>query len=47
MRRVFLDTNVVADLLLEREPWFDGVSKVFNMGANGRVELYCSSLTYH
>ncbi len=46
MRRIFLDTNIVIDLLCEREPWFDDVAKVFDLGAKGKVELYCSSLTF-
>ena len=46
MRRVFLDTNVVIDLLDKREPFWKDVAALFTMAYNGQVELYISSLTY-
>ena len=46
MRRVFLDTNVVIDLLDKREPFWKDVAALFTMAYNGQVELYISSLTH-
>ena len=46
MRRVFLDTNVVIDLLDKREPFWKDAAALFTMAYNGQVELYISSLTY-
>jgi len=45
MKHVFLDANVVVDLLCERYPWFPSVMRIFNMADLGQIELYCSSLS--
>ena len=45
MKRVFVDANIVVDLLCERYPWFPKVMSIFNMGDCGQIELYCSSLS--
>lgn len=45
MKRVFLDANIVVDLLCERYPWFPSVLCIFNMADLGQIELYCSSLS--
>ncbi|MBQ4386753.1 MAG: PIN domain-containing protein [Prevotella sp.] len=45
MRRVFVDANIVIDLLCERYPWFPKVLRIFSMGDLGQIELFCSSLS--
>lgn len=45
MKRVFLDANIVVDLLCERYPWFPSVIRIFSMADLGQIELYCSSLS--
>ena len=45
MKRVFVDANIVVDLLCERYPWFPKVMRIFNMGDRRQIELYCSSLS--
>lgn len=45
MKRVFLDANIVVDLLCERYPWFPSVMRIFSMADLGQIELYCSSLS--
>ena len=45
MKRVFVDANIVIDLLCERYPWFPQVMRIFNMGDLGQIELYCSALS--
>ena len=45
MMRVFVDANIVVDLLCERYPWFPQVMRIFNMGDRGQIELYCSALS--
>ena len=42
--KVFLDTNILLDLLLER-PGFEDAAEVLQAGEDGRIELYCSFLT--
>ena len=43
--RVFVDANIVVDLLCERYPWFPSVMRIFNMADRGQIELYCSTLS--
>ena len=45
MKRIFLDANIIVDLLCERYPWFPCVMRIFNMADLGQIELYCSSLS--
>ena len=45
MKRVFVDANIVIDLLCERYPWFPSVMRIFNMADLGQIELYCSALS--
>ena len=45
MKRIFVDANIVVDLLCERYPWFPSVMRIFNMADLGQIELYCSSLS--
>jgi hypothetical protein len=42
MKRVFVDANIVVDLLCERYPWFPKVMSIFNMGDCGQIELHDS-----
>lgn len=44
--RVFLDTNVVFDLLGERDPYYYAAAKIATLADNGRIELFVSALTY-
>lgn len=43
-RTVFIDTNILIDLLCHRECWAEAAT-VVNMGIEGKVLMYCSSLT--
>ena len=45
MMRILLDTNVVLDFLLDREPFADAASAVWEAGRKGRIEIYVSALT--
>ena len=45
MKRVFVDANIVIDLLCERYPWFPSVMRIFNMADLGKIDLFCSSLS--
>lgn len=44
--RVFLDTNVVLDLLGEREPFYHAAAKITTLADKGKIELFVSALTY-
>ena len=44
--RIFLDTNVVLDLLGEREPFYDAAAKITTLADKGKIDLIVSALTY-
>jgi len=44
--RLFLDTNVVLDLLGEREPFYDSAAKITTLADKGEIDLIVSALTY-
>lgn len=46
METLFLDTNVVIDLLGEREDFYDPIAKIVSLADKGKVKLTVSALTY-
>jgi predicted nucleic acid-binding protein len=44
--KLFLDTNVVIDLLGEREPFYETVARIATLADRGEIELVVSALTY-
>ncbi len=44
--RLFLDTNVILDLLGEREPFYDSAAKIATLADKGKVKLIVSALSY-
>lgn len=44
--KLFLDTNVVVDLLGERDPFYDSVAKIVTLADKGNIRLIVSALTY-
>jgi predicted nucleic acid-binding protein len=44
--RLFLDTNVVLDLLGEREPFYTSVAKITTLSDLGTIDLVVTALTY-
>lgn len=44
--RLFLDTNVVLDLLGEREPFYNSAAKITTLADKGEIDLVVSALTY-
>ncbi|MBR6456989.1 MAG: PIN domain-containing protein [Bacteroidales bacterium] len=42
--KVFLDTNILMDLLLQR-PGYESSAKILQAGEDGGISLYCSYLT--
>ena len=45
MRRIFVDTNIVIDLLSRREPFFEESAILFSLADKKEIELAVSSLT--
>lgn len=46
MTRVFLDTNVMLDVLLRREPFLLDSARVLDMGFKGKIALYSTPLSF-
>jgi predicted nucleic acid-binding protein len=46
MNRVFLDTNVILDLLGERVPYFDSIAKVATLADQKKIILVISPLSF-
>lgn len=44
--RLFLDTNVVLDLLGERDPFYNAIAKIASLADKGSVNLVISALSY-
>ena len=46
MRRIFLDTNVILDLLGERHPFFDSIAKVATLADQKKLAIIVSPLSF-
>jgi predicted nucleic acid-binding protein len=44
--KLFLDTNVMLDLLGERAPFYDSIAKIATIADKGKVKLIVSALSY-
>jgi len=47
MKNVFLDTNVVIDFLADRRPFSIAAANIFNLSANGKINLYVSAVSFN
>ena len=45
MKKIFIDTNIVIDLLSRREPLYEEAAELFSLADKKQVELSVSSLT--
>lgn len=45
MRKIFIDTNIVIDLLSRREPFYNEAASLFSLADKKDIELSVSSLT--
>jgi predicted nucleic acid-binding protein len=45
MKKLFVDTNIVIDLLSRREPFFEEAATLFSLADKKQIELTASSLT--
>jgi predicted nucleic acid-binding protein len=44
--KLFIDTNVMLDLLGEREPFYSSIAKIATIADRGKVKLIVSALSY-
>jgi predicted nucleic acid-binding protein len=45
MKKIFVDTNIVVDMLAKREPFFDEAANLFSLADNNKIKISLSSLT--
>lgn len=45
MKNVFLDTNILMDIIANREPFYDSSSEVYKLGILRKVKFFTSSNT--
>jgi predicted nucleic acid-binding protein len=46
MENIFLDTNVVIDLLEKRENFYSDAAQIFNLAYQKKIKLFISPLTF-
>ncbi|MBW8325667.1 MAG: PIN domain-containing protein [Prolixibacteraceae bacterium] len=46
MKSLFLDTNIVIDLLAKREPFYRSAAQLFSMADKMKIQLSVSALTF-
>lgn len=46
MKKVFLDTNVVVDLLAKRESFYEDATRIFSLAYNKKIVIVVSPMTY-
>ena len=46
MKDFFIDTNVIIDLLADRQPFTAIAARLFNFAEKGKVKLFVSALSY-
>lgn len=44
--RIFLDTNVMMDLLSARVPFYNSIAKITSLADNGEIKMIVSALSY-
>jgi predicted nucleic acid-binding protein len=45
MKKVYIDTNIVIDLLSQRAPFYEEAAQLFSMADKNQIELSVSALT--
>lgn len=46
MKKIFLDTNIVIDLLAKREPFYMSAAQLFSLADKKKLQLFVSALTF-
>jgi len=45
-KKVFIDSDIVLDLLCKREPFYEYAAEVFTLGDTKKIELITTSLVF-
>lgn len=43
--KIFLDTNILVDFLVDRKPWSDSAIEIFRHALTENITLYTSSIS--
>ncbi len=46
MKKLFLDTNIILDILAKRVPFHNEAAQLFSLADTGKVELFVSALSF-
>ncbi len=46
MNRVFIDSDITFDLLIERHPFYDAAARLFSLADNNKLKIYISALSF-
>lgn len=46
MKKLLVDTNIIIDLLAQRESFYEPAAQLFSLADQNKVELYVSSLSF-
>ncbi len=46
MKHLFIDTNIVIDILAKREPFYDDAAKLFSLGDKNKLKISVSALSF-
>jgi predicted nucleic acid-binding protein len=46
LKKIFVDSDIVLDLLCGREPFYEPAASLFDLGEAGTIQLYTSSLVF-
>lgn len=46
MEKIFADTDIILDLLAQREPFYNASAKLFSSADKGEIKIYVSSLCF-
>lgn len=46
MKKLFIDTNIVIDLLAKREPFYSPAATLFSLADRGQIKLFISALSF-
>jgi predicted nucleic acid-binding protein len=44
-KRVFVDTDIIFDLLAKREPFYSAAAHLFTLADEGKIQIYISALS--
>lgn len=46
MKTVFIDTNIIIDLIAQREPHYESIAKIASLAENKKIKMFASSLSF-